>query len=706
MVLNREQAKKEDVAKINAKVKTKKESVLARFKKGAKATKPEHPRRQTVVGVPTNNKIKLVNQNVMRSHNFLSSTNALLTEIYPLKPYKGEKARYNSYAAAAEPCCVSAILKLTLNIMETNELSQDWTLRLWNISQEDNLLPADCSVTFTRVFERRSNELVSKKVTHRKRLAILSSTNSENIKRQSKARGHDNDLLNAIESGDSVVSFGAEAIVTAPDEIKLEQAVEIVKNYLNSNDETRGLVYALDVGRQNRPFIVYGPDEPAGNKGVFTDCVSYDGGQSALFVDSGGDRSSGSEYIGVSVGKLIRSHAAYNFQNHVSLYVGNDTTNEITTLGRKMPGMTQIYLSKVASRAYLLDGKNVVHFVADSADSVKQLQDIPLNNDKKIVADASKGLLNIIECIDDGNAQHESKDRLLSRFPMHVNNIITLLSQFRSRGHEVDLSDNFANMARDILIDFFVANKYWSYNARRNPLDIRLFGYHERYRTLADFGQYVQERKSAHDAKNQEQRDALIELDTIINRNILPTIPALDTHTDPVIDQLVRTPYKIVDLTGMGTGVRSGVGNPAMNVMMLAYLNIILPTLNNGDVVFLHGISQMSSIAQIIKTMIATCGSNIDVVYTEKNQSNAVEMLGATSDMIERQDPTTDKLIKVPKMQSIDFVAIDLYHNSYDKLIDTFSMDADWSKQLSKIEASYFIKTNDGIDYIYLDNIL
>lgn len=698
---NTSKKKKTPKKSFSKKSKSERKSFFAGKKK-----KKQKPVKKLIVNVPTNNRPKLVDEDVMRHHNFLSSTNAMLTEIYRLNKYEGEKSRFNTYISEDKPHHVSAIMKLTLTIMQTNDLSYDWSLILWNISQQNDLLPDECYVTFTRVFERRDNDLVHKKVKRRRILAILSSPNKDNIKRQGKAVSHDEQLINAVDSGDSVVSFGAEAIVTAPDELKLEAAVDAIKNYINANDETRGLTYSLDVGRQNKPFLIFGPDEAAGNKGVYTDMVSYDGGQSALFVDSGGDRSMGSEYIGVSVGKLIRSHAAYNFKNHVSLFVGNDTTENTTTLGGGVEGMSQIYLSKIASRAYLVNGKHVVHFVADDPKSVKSLMDFPLNNNKKVMADASKGLLNMLEAIDDGEVRHEQKDRLLARFPMHINNIITLLSQFRQNGNQVNLADNFSNLARDILIDFFVKNKYWSYTARRNPEDIRLFGYHEKYKTLADFGQYVQERKNAKNYKDDEQRSALLELDTIINRNILPTIPALDTHTKPVIDMLVRAPYRVIDLTGMGAGARSGISNPSLNVMMLSYLNVILPTLNNGDVIMIHGISQMSTIARIVKTMIATSGLNLDVIYTEKNQNNAVSMINATSDVIDQEDDETHQMKHVTKPQALDFTMIDLYHNRCDKLIDAFNMDEEWTKQLSKNRAAYFVKTNDGIDYIYLDKIL
>lgn len=662
-----------------------------------------------IIAVPTNNKPRLADgigdyEHIMRKHNFLSSTNAVMTQIFKLHKYDGEKAKFNTYISEEEPTCVSTIMKFTLKIMQSNPLSVSWSMALWDISQTD-LLPDNCYVTFTRVFERRDDMMVQKKVKRRRLLATLSSDNKENIKRQRKAVSHDESLLTAVETGDAVVTFGAEAIVTAPDPETLEECVTIIKNYINANDETRGASYAIDIGKQNRPYLIYAPDEVAGNKDLLLDMTSEDAGISSLFVDSGGDRTKGSEYMGLSVGKLIKAYAAYSFKNHVSLFIGNDVREGTPTMGGTVPDSSQIYLSKVASRAYLLSGQNVVHFVADDPKEVEELMDLDIDPAKKVACNVSEGKLNILESIDDGKEEHESIDRLLSRFPMHINNIITLLSQFRDK-NSVSLSDDFANIVRDIMVDFFVTNKYWTYQARTHPEDVRLFGYHDKYKTLADFGQYVQERMSASNFKDEAQKQALSELNTIINRNILPTIPSLDTHTDHIIDDLVKAPYRVVDLTGMSAGARSAVSNPSLNVMMLAYLNTLLPTLSNGDCIVIHGISKMSSIASTIKTMIQTSGINLDVIYTEKNQMGALDMIKATSDRIEQTDEDTGRLVEVLKPQILDFTVVDLYQNRVDKLIDQLQMDKNWVDQLRKNKASFFIKTEEGVDYVYLDRIL
>ena len=572
----------------------KSQSISNENKKIGQSKKDGKHAKKTIVGVPTSRKDKLTDHDIMRHHNFMSVTTPMLTKIYHMAKIKDSK---NKYLVDEEPHHVSAILKLVLNTMETNEMGYDWSVILWNITQQDGILPEGCSVTFSRVFDRGDNAMVKKSIKRRRRLAILSSSSGENVKRQSVAVAHDLNLLKAIDSGDSVVSFGAEAIVTAPNEQILEQAIDAVKNYLNANDETRGLHYELDINKQIRPFITYGANKAAGNGDVIMDMTSWDAAQSAMFVDSGGDRTYGSEYVGVSVGKLIRSHAAYNFINHHSLFIGNDTTDKTSTLGGVIDEPSQIYLSKIASRAYMLAGHKVTHFVLDDAKSVDRLMAFPIKDARKCTADTSQGLLNMLEAIDNGELE-DHPERILSRFPTHINNIITLLSQFRDQTH-ISISDDFANLARDILIDFFVENKYWAYDARYNLSDIRLVGIkHSQFKKLSDFGQYVAQRKRSND--DVALKSALDELNTIVNRNILPTIPALDTKTKPIIDELVKSSYRVVDLTGMSVGaVGSIVSNPSMNVMMISYLNLLLPSMKNGDVIMIHGISRISSISRM-----------------------------------------------------------------------------------------------------------
>ena len=104
--------------------------------------------------------------------------------------------------------------------------------------------------------------------------------------------------------------------------------------------------------------------------------------------------------------------------------------------------------------------------------------------------------------------------------------------------------------------------------------------------------------------------------------------------------------------------------------------------------------------------MIANSGLNLDVVYTEKNQNAALQMLEATSEVVAEEDPTSHKIRNIKRATPIDFTVIDLYNNRSDKLIEPFGMNKEWSNTLKQYKGSFFIKTETGLDYIYLDKIL
>lgn len=631
-------------------------------------------------------KTKVTDLELMKPHNYLTRTEATLTRIYPLT----DKGR-GEYEMNGEQSAVSIIMKLVLKTDATNPMTPDWSNILWNITQQDSLLPPGCSATFLRIMERVDDNIAMKKIKGRSNLALMTSDtySNEGKKKQGVYTRHDAGLVAAIDHGDCVVAFGAEAIITAPDEETLEDAMEAVRNYLKMNDETRGLTWELDLNRQLQPFILYGPNEPAKNKDVFVNMSSSDAAVSSLFVDSGGDRLPGSEYIGVSVGKMISSHAAYLLENNRSLVIGNDTINRTFTLmGNGMPAKyaglpSQIYWSFAMSRAYLLSGHSVTHFVLDHAANVPKLMDFPLHDKNKILLDVSRGLLNILEVVG-GVDFGDHPERITGRFTTHLNNIIALLSQYR----DVDViktTDDFASVTRIILTDFFVANKYYAYNPLEHLDDIRLTGIHSQYKTLADLGGWIAERRKSNRDKNLN--DGLAELNIIINENILPTIPALNVRTDDIVDEMLGKKYRVLDVTGMNVGSIALSGDSTTNVMMIAYLNLLLPSLQNGDAVFFHGFTAVPGIAVLLQEMIANSGKSVCVVFTESNQNRAVKLLPLLQD-------------------TLDLTVVDLYKNPTDKIRDDLKIDAGYAGQLSERPGAYFMGTKTSEDYIFLDHIL
>lgn len=653
-------------------------------KKAGKGNKEPKTPKKRVVAARTNKKPNLVELGLCRPHNFLSRTEAALTRIYPLTPIGNHR-----YELGDTECGVSVILKLVLKVDQTNPMTMDWSTALWDITQRQDLLPQGVLVTFTRHFERVDDKLAEKGIKRRTNLAIVSSNNKKNRKSQGVFVRHDQGLLNAIESGDSVVAFGAEAIITAPDEKLLEEGLNAVQNYLKANDETRGLSWELDINRQLQPFVLYGPNVTAKNKDVFVNMTSSDAAVSSLFVDSGGDRTLGSEYIGISVGKMISSHAAYQLKNSRMLLLGNDTVNKThTLLGGNMPKEmaalpSQIYWSHAISRAYLLDGHSVTHFVLDHVETNDHLMKIGLLPKNKLALDVAKGYLNILEVVGNGDFK-DHPERITGRFATHLNNIIALLSQYRDV-EKISTVDSFASATRSILTDFFITNKYYANNPLEHLDDIRLVGRHDQYKVLADLGGWIAQRRVSN--RDRQMDDALAELNNIINENILPTIPALNKKTDPVIDELIEKKYRVLDLTGMNVGAISTEGDSTTNVMMISYMNLILPSLKNGDVIFIHGFSSLSKIAAVIQEMVANCGTRVDIVFTESNQNRVQKLLPILSD-------------------NIDLAVVDLYKNSVDKIRDDLKIDKAYAETLYERPGTFYMKTKVSSDYVYLDHIL
>lgn len=652
-------------------------------KKGPAAQKPLKAR---TLRARKGIKARAVDLELMKPHSYLTRTEAALTRLYPLNP-KGD----GTYELSGEQGAVSTVLKLILKTDATNPMTPDWTGILWNITQQENVLPEGTSVTFVRVMERVDDGIAKKKIKNRSNLALMSSDtySQENRKKQGIYIRHDAELLAAIERGDSVVAFGAEAILTAPDEETLELALDALRNYLKLNDETRGLMWELDLNRQLQPFLLYGPNDNSGNKDVFVNMSSDDAAISSLFVDSGGERLPGSEYIGVSVGKMISSHAAYRLQNSRALVMGNDTLNKTHTLiGKQLPASfrelpSQIYWSYAMSRAYLLSGHSVTHFVLDYPGNVAKLMGFPLKKENKISLDVGKGLLNILEVV--GGMDFEGHpERIAGRFTTHLNNIIALLSQYRDVD-QIKTTDNFASITRTILTEFFVSNKYYAYNPMEHLSDIRLTGNHAQYKTLADLGGWIAERRRSN--RDKSLSDALAELNIIVNENILPTIPSLNVKTSGKVDEMLGKPYRVLDLTGMNVGAIMMTGDSTTNVMMIAYLNLILPSLKNGDAVFFHGFSHVAGIADVLQEMIASSGRQVCVTFTEGNQNRTARLLPVLQD-------------------SLDLTVVDLYHNSFDKIQDDLSMDGTYAGSLSQARGTYFIGTKTSEDYIFLDHIL
>lgn len=151
-------------------------------KKKKHAPSSAKPLKARIVNARQSTKTKVIDLDLMKDHNYLTRTEATLTRIYPLMPKGGGKYEMNGEQAA-----VSIVMKLILKTDATNPMTPDWTNILWNITQQDNLLPQGCSVTFVRVMERVDDTIAQKKIKGRSNLALMTSDTYSNEGKRNRA---------------------------------------------------------------------------------------------------------------------------------------------------------------------------------------------------------------------------------------------------------------------------------------------------------------------------------------------------------------------------------------------------------------------------------------------------------------------------------------------------------------------------------------
>lgn len=646
--------------------------------------KKQKPSKVRTVMAPTNRRPKLVEEGVMSHHNFMSVTRDSHIDIYRLNPQQ-----HNRYEIEAEPTAKTAILKLILTIKESLALTPLWANGLWNMVQQLPDLDPRVRVTSVRSFERLDTEAFGRRVRNRQWTSVF--------KIGKKAQTSSNPAVNydkglyylGSEKAQAIVSFGAEIIVTAPDEVLLETSINLIASKFNEGGKMTGMKYAIDLNKQDRPFTIYGTGFNSGHSDVTFNLSGADAATTALIVDAGGDRSEGAEYVGKSTGKMIFSHAAYNFMNRTSLFVGNDSQRRTHTLQGYVDLPSQIYLAQVASRAYLLRGKRVTHIVLDNGDNTRALEEFPLSSQRTIRA--REGKLNIIEPI--ATVDNPTDDARVAQYNGHVAALATLLNQFRAEPDDEDRA-SFINDTKSIIREFFSTHGYW--NPDITTAVPELFGEHSDFKTVNDFlitvHNEIQRLRIKMDSRKTLEN--MEQLYSVLSENIMSNARAFDVKTDPIVDEWVRSDYRILDVTGFTAGSLGGDANDA-SVMVLSYLNILMHAFESGDLIVFHGASHIERILPMIHRMLKNTNRQLDICYTEGNEMRAANVLRTSF----KHEETGKQLLP-------DLSIVDLYQNDVTGLVDTLHINAEWASDMGSHRSVFFVNAHGSVDYIWLDQIL
>ena len=646
--------------------------------------KKQKPSKVRTVTAPTNRRPKLVEEGVMSHHNFMSVTRDSHIDIYRLNPQQ-----HNRYEIEAESTAKTAILKLILTIKESLALTPLWANGLWNMVQQLPDLDPRVRVTSVRSFERLDTEAFGRRVRNRQWTSVF--------KIGKKAQTSSNPAVNydkglyylGSEKAQAIVSFGAEIIVTAPDEVLLETSINLIASKFNEGGKMTGMKYAIDLNKQDRPFTIYGTGFNSGHSDVTFNLSGADAATTALIVDAGGDRSEGAEYVGKSTGKMIFSHAAYNFMNRTSLFVGNDSQRRTHTLQGYVDLPSQIYLAQVASRAYLLRGKRVTHIVLDNGDNTRALEEFPLSSQRTIRA--REGKLNIIEPI--ATVDNPTDDARVAQYNGHVAALATLLNQFRAEPDDEDRA-SFINDTKSIIREFFSTHGYW--NPDITTAVPELFGEHSDFKTVNDFlitvHNEIQRLRIKMDSRKTLEN--MEQLYSVLSENIMSNARAFDVKTDPIVDEWVRSNYRILDVTGFTAGSLGGDANDA-SVMVLSYLNILMHAFESGDLIVFHGASHIERILPMIHRMLKNTNRQLDICYTEGNEMRAANVLRTSF----KHEETGKQLLP-------DLSIVDLYQNDVTGLVDTLHINAEWASDMGSHRSVFFVNAHGSVDYIWLDQIL
>lgn len=148
--------------------------------------------------------------------------------------------------------------------------------------------------------------------------------------------------------------------------------------------------------------------------------------------------------------------------------------------------------------------------------------------------------------------------------------------------------------------------------------------------------------------KDSRLAEALFELNTIVNNNILPTIPSLTLNSTNYW-WFGSSTIRVIDLTGTTTGHVKCV-QPINKCHDDFIFELSFTTIKEWWCYSDSWLSWLSSIASVITDMITASGLNLDVIFTEGNQANAITMMESND-------------------SPIDFTVLDLYSNRIDKLL-------------------------------------
>lgn len=387
------------------------------------------------------------------------------------------------------------------------------------------------------------------------------------------------DIANDLMNGSSYLRVAIRLFVKAPSLDMLDDAVnKINRQYKDRFDTVFAAPY---VGEQRRELstLLGKIDEKMGRNFMFT---SAEFAGSYSLVTRGIEDPRG-EYIGQMEGDVNNSAVLMDIDKYDSHVViaGGAKAQSLSNWDFGGARGVDVWGAKLGMNA-LIRNKRVVHLVLNRAhiDQIGvDLSDITSN------VDMTRGDINPFEMF----GTHEDE---LSIFPAHLEKMALMVEQLQPMGTARDTS-RITSELKKVLNDFYVDKRMWARNAQHNRDALRIVGVpHEQVPKLPIFQSYLdKEYKAQVDSPNKDNEvmHSYGFLRGVFQDMLDSNGDLFNTTTSTIIDRAAVSNRVIYDFSALQKR-----GNGLMMAQFVNALSFAVGTLNEGDLVVLHGAEHLS----------------------------------------------------------------------------------------------------------------
>lgn len=389
------------------------------------------------------------------------------------------------------------------------------------------------------------------------------------------------EIASDLSQGASYLRVAFRLLVKAPTLEQLDEAVNRINRQYKDRFDT--LEAAAYVGEQRRELAgMFRPvDDRIGRNFMFT---STELAGAYSLVTRGIEDPTG-EYIGQMEGDVNNSAVLMDldkFDTHIVI-AGKGQARLLSRWETDLSVHRAVDLwgAKIGTAA-LVRNKRVVHLILNRANVAEMGVDL---SDVTSFVNMTRGDINPFELF--GNVEDE-----LELFPAHLEKFVLMIGELQP--YPADRKARFQGALREILNEFYIAERMWDSNAQANRDKLRLVGIpHREVPKLERFLPYI---RVAYDKQvKSRNNDAVVTdaygfLQTVFRDMISSNGDLFNVITSPKIDRAKTAERVIYDFSSLKKR-----GHGVMMAQFINALSFAVGALQAGDLVVLHGAEELNA---------------------------------------------------------------------------------------------------------------